>query len=460
MNRRRRKPPAGWGTVELLPSRRYRAFYRHDGSRFAAPHTFETKAAAQAWLAQQQADRSRGTWRDPRAGDLTLSAYATDWLDARPDLAPRTIDLYRRTLDRRVLPPIETDRGRRIHLGAMRLGDLTPAVVRGWYAAVYASTTAAAHAKERSARGPSSRAIRVWAREAGFEVAATGRLSPAVLTAWAAAATSRGDQPLTPNVGAPSRSGRTAAAHAYRVLRAVLSTAVQDGLLTHNPCQIPNAGVVRHRERSTASPEEVHALSAAMPRSLAAAVIVAAWSGLRYGELFALARRHFDADAGTLTVERALVCVPGEPIRFGPPKTARSRRTVHLPEFVRDVLATHAEEHVAAAPDALLFANAGAPVTNARLSFLFRRARTLVGRPELTWHDLRHTGATLAYRAGASVPEVQARLGHSTMRAATIYAHMSDGADRALAARLDALYAESAPTATLRPPTADQEEAR
>ena len=79
-------------------------------------------------------------------------------------------------------------------------------------------------------------------------------------------------------------------------------------------------------------------------------------------------------------------------------------------------------------------------MTNLRLSHVFRRARRAIGRDDLTWHDLRHTGATLAYRAGASVPEVQARLGHTTMRAAAIYAHRTDESDRVVAHRLDELF--------------------
>lgn len=77
-------------------------------------------------------------------------------------------------------------------------------------------------------------------------------------------------------------------------------------------------------------------------------------------------------------------------------------------------------------------------------------ARAAVGRPDLTWHDLRHTGATLAYRAGASVPEVQRRLGHTTMRAAQTYAHAADDSDRIVAARLDELYAGHAVAPRLR----------
>ena len=190
----------------------------------------------------------------------------------------------------------------------------------------------------------------------------------------------------------------------------------------------------------------IAAIAAHMPRRLAAAVHLGAWSGLRYGELFALARRHLDLASGTIRVERALVNAYGPGPRFGPTKTAGSLRTVHVPRFVAEALALHLAEFTAEGPDALVFTNeAGAPVSNQVIGVAFRRARDLVTVKRLTWHDLRHTGATLAYSAGASVPEVQARLGHTTMRAALIYAHAADDSDRVLADRLDAMFAPAAP---------------
>lgn len=101
--------------------------------------------------------------------------------------------------------------------------------------------------------------------------------------------------PIRPGSSAaalPDDPGATAAASAYRLLRTILNTAVREGLLTASPCQLPGAGTAHHRERPIANPAEVAALAAAMPRQLSAAVMLAAWSGLRYGELFALAREH------------------------------------------------------------------------------------------------------------------------------------------------------------------------
>ncbi|AWB90302.1 tyrosine-type recombinase/integrase [Salinibacterium hongtaonis] len=428
--------------MEPLPSGRYRAFYRRDGRKFTAPHTFATQAEGTAWLATEFADRTRGTWRDPDAGRVTMESYARDWLDSHPDLAPRTRDLYERNLRRWIVPRIGALGGSRgVELGAMDVCDLSPAVVRTWYAAIVKTARESAKRQLSRDRERAEHPARVWARATGMHVAATGKISTAVMHAWDAAGRPQPKRSALASVVPLERAGETTAAQAYRILRAILMTAVTDGLLPTNPCQIKGAGQVAHRERGTASPAEVAQLAAHMPPRYSAAVTLAAWSGLRFGELFALARRHVDLDAGTVRVERALEQVPGQPIGFGKTKTDKSRRIVNLPAFVVTALRAHIAEYVAADAEALLFPMPdGSPTPNVRISVAFRKARAVINRDDLHWHDLRHTGATLAYRAGASLPEVQARLGHTTMRAALIYSHAADDSDRVLADRLNALY--------------------
>ena len=66
-------------------------------------------------------------------------------------------------------------------------------------------------------------------------------------------------------------------------------------------------------------------------------------------------------------------------------------------------------------------------------------AREAAGRPDLRFHDLRHTGAVLAAQTGATLAELMGRLGHSTPGAAMRYQHAAEGRDRALAAKLSAM---------------------
>ncbi|MGJ0203367.1 site-specific integrase [Leucobacter sp. gxy201] len=430
------------GSTEQLPSGRWRARYKRDGATFPAPRTFATKQDALDWLASERADRARGIWHDPNLGKVKLTDFATDWLASRSDLAARTVAAYQAMLDGYILPRIGGPRG--VELGRLTLAEITPAVVRAWWSVVLIEARERIKARHERAQLRQHPA-RTWALENGYAVKLTGRIPPAALAAWKAAGS-----PLP----APAREaiedvstdpGRVTAVNAYRVLRNVMNAAVHDELITSNPCKIPGAGTNHHPERPTATPAEVATIAEHMPPRLAAAVTLAAWSGLRFGEVFALARRHIDLDAGTVRVERALIVVHGEPVRFGKPKTHSSRRTVYLPQFVLEEVRAHLSAYVPAAQSALVFSlENGEPLTSARLSRYYRAARAAAGRPDLRFHDLRHTGATLAYSAGASMREVQNRLGHSTNRAAAIYAHAADGSDAVLAHRLDALYAPPA----------------
>ncbi|MFM2720469.1 tyrosine-type recombinase/integrase [Microbacterium mcarthurae (nom. nud.)] len=319
----------------------------------------------------------------------------------------------------------------------MYVADIGPATVRAWFAKV--SEEASASARRRPAHPPGHPARR-WALAEGHQVAATGRLSPRVLALWEAAGKPSG----RPATEISTDAGRTTAAQAYRLLRTLLGAALADGAITENPCRLRGAGAVVHRERATATLEEINRLAENMPARFSAAVRVAAWSGLRYGELFALSRQHISPDGLSIRVDRALENTPGRALRFGPPKSAASYRTIHLPSTVAQELSKHMTEFAGEGPDALVFGLPdGSPLPNVQLSRIFRRARRAIGRDDLTWHDLRHTGATLAYAAGASIPDVQRRLGHSTIRAAQVYAHSAADADRLLAQRLENLsYAE------------------
>ena len=72
----------------------------------------------------------------------------------------------------------------------------------------------------------------------------------------------------------------------------------------------------------------------------------------------------------------------------------------------------------------------------------FYKARAAAGRPDLRFHDLRHSGAVLAAATGASLAELMARLGHSTPQAAMRYQHAAQGRDQQIARALSAMVTD------------------
>jgi len=72
----------------------------------------------------------------------------------------------------------------------------------------------------------------------------------------------------------------------------------------------------------------------------------------------------------------------------------------------------------------------------------FYAAREAAGRPDLTFHDLRHSGAVLAASTGATIAELMARLGHSTPAAAMRYQHAAQGRDQTIAELMSQLVVD------------------
>jgi len=140
-----------------------------------------------------------------------------------------------------------------------------------------------------------------------------------------------------------------------------------------------------------------------------------------------------------IRVRRAVVRVDSKPV-VTTPKSAAGVRDVTIPPHLLPMLREHLREHAAFGRDALVFpSEGGAHLWPSTLYRHFHKARAAAGRPDLRWHDLRHTGAVLAAQSGATLAELMARLGHSTVNAALRYQHAADGRDAALAQRLSDL---------------------
>ncbi len=207
-------------------------------------------------------------------------------------------------------------------------------------------------------------------------------ITPALVREWYASALRGG-------------GGRASIAQAYRFLRAVMNTAVRDGAIVKNPCQIVGAGSDRAKERPVASPTQVVALVEAITPRYRAAVLLAAWCGLRRGELLGLRRDDVDLAAGLVTVRRNRVELLATGAAFdGEPKTDAGKRTVTVPPHVLPVLAEHMQTW--AGNDRVFVGRDGRPMRGDAVRQAFDRARRKAGMPEFRFHDLRHTGQTLA----------------------------------------------------------------
>lgn len=212
-------------------------------------------------------------------------------------------------------------------------------------------------------------------------------------------------------------------AKAYALLRTILSTAVDDEELAANPVLIRGAGVSkRQRTIEPATLPQLATITDAMPERLRLAVLLAFWCALRYREMAELRRSDFDFDRGGIKVRRGAVWLKGKTMS-GPPKTAAGSRDVAYPPHLGPVIREHLATHAQWGKDGLLPSQSGLPISPSAVLKPWKKAREAGGRPDLRFHDLRHTGAVLAAQEGATLAELQARLGHTTPAAAMIYQH-------------------------------------
>ena len=314
---------------------------------------------------------------------------------------------------------IEVDIGRGVWLDPTR-----GAVTLGVYAAAWLS------ARRVKGQPLAAATMNTYRRRLDAQIVPTlgnvpiDRITPAAVRSWYA---------VTTKVGA------TTAAQAYRLLHGVLATAVADGDLARNPCQVKGAGQPTTPERPLIDRSQVEALAAAMPSHLRALVLLAFWGGLRLGELLALEVGDLDLDAGgrsgSVRIERQQQDVDRQTLVTAP--KVGSIRTVHLPTPAVEALLDHLRARGPALPGARVFTRPDGELLHGYdVHRYWNRARRGVGLPSLRVHDLRHAGLTLAAQAGATLAEVMRRAGHTTSRAALLYQHAAEDRDRDLAARM------------------------
>jgi integrase len=229
--------------------------------------------------------------------------------------------------------------------------------------------------------------------------------------------------------------GPVTVAKAYRLLRAILNTAVRDKRIKENPCQIPGADRESSPERPVLSVAEVYRIADVIAPRYRALVLLATFGNLRWGELAGLRCGNLDLDAGTVRVDETVYELG--PLVKGTPKSEASRRKVVLPDLIIPDLRKHLDEYAQPSPKGFMFI--GLRGGQLRRSNLSKKAELEFGAIHV--HDLRHTGNTYAAESGASLAELMNRMGHSSTRAAQVYLHARRERDREIASSLGKMAA-------------------
>jgi integrase len=234
--------------------------------------------------------------------------------------------------------------------------------------------------------------------------------------------------------------GASTAAKCYRLLRSILATAAEDGLIPANPCTIKGAGIEPNEERPIPTVAQAKAIAAAIDARMRCLVLLAAFVGLRKGELLGLRRRDVDLERRQISVVQQRQADRHGNDLVGPPKTDAGVRTLAIPAALVSELEVHLDQYAQAGDDGYVFTGAkGGPLTKNVLQAAWAKSRVKVGLPELHFHDLRHLAGTLAASTGAGTKELMHRLGHASQQAAIRYQHATKERDRSIADAIDRL---------------------
>ena len=239
--------------------------------------------------------------------------------------------------------------------------------------------------------------------------------------------------------------GEVTVAKSYRLLKAVMNTAVvDDKLIKSNPCTIKKGGQEDSPERPIATIDQVLTAADTIQRRYRLVVLLAAFGSLRFAEMIGLQRGDFNLENSTVRIDRQAVQPDHGPMFEDDPKSAAGKRPVPLPRFLLSEIKKHLDEFVGPEQTAWVFLGPkGARPKRNNFHIIWNKARVAAGIPELHLHDLRHTGNTLAAETGATLRELMDRMGHGSTRAALIYLHAREERGHDIAKGIDQMVSRT-----------------
>jgi len=237
----------------------------------------------------------------------------------------------------------------------------------------------------------------------------------------------------------------------YRILHVALKDAVRKKRLALNVCDaVDLPRLIQHEIQPLTMEQAQTLLDAARQGRLECLLTVAIVTGMRIGELLALRWSEIDLTNGILQVRHTVNRIKGFGITESEPKTESSKRSITLPPFVIDALVQHRASQNEARIRAgtkwqelgLVFPNTlGGYLRRPKLHTMYKKLLKEAGLPDIRFHDLRHSAATIFLSMGVHPKIVQELLGHSditlTLR---VYSHVLPSMQQDAMNKLDTVF--------------------
>jgi integrase len=257
---------------------------------------------------------------------------------------------------------------------------------------------------------------------------------------------------------------------AHSVLHRALDRAVALRLVVTNAADAAKQPRSMRPKVRTLSADEARAfLSAALADDLAPLWLLALHTQMRQGEMIALRWQDVDLARGTLTVRQTRTRDATGKQTYGDPKSVHGRRTITLGAETVAALRAHRtaqlERRLRLGPawhdeDAVFDRGDGRPVAARTLHTRYKRVLVDAGVPDVRFHDLRHTGATLMIASGVPAKVVSERLGHANISITLgLYAHVQEGMQRDAADGLEAMLRPARDQTVTTPQRGDEKSA-
>jgi len=235
----------------------------------------------------------------------------------------------------------------------------------------------------------------------------------------------------------------------HAVLRRALDQALKSGMIGINPCLAVVRPKFKRKEMKTLSDSQVRTLLSFVEGGRFEVLFwLAVTTGLRQGELLGLKWSDVNWTNRRLGIQRQLQRLRGGLV-FSEPKSAAGRRVIALGLTTIEKLRKHQnfqvlERQVAGNSwkenDMMFPSSKGTPMDPSNLYHNFKRLLIEAGLPDVRFHDLRHTAATLMLQQGVHPKVVQERLGHSDISLTlNTYSHVLPGMQEEAAGKLDEL---------------------